>query len=110
MRLAARSSKHKISKYGCNERSYKSDDIHLVPWRVKPVIPLVAETRGGLIQQIRGLLNLCTTLTESNAASGFNPKLNAELSSKFMYNIVSRLHHLAQQCGYDRQVPARNPA
>ena len=27
----------KLSKYGCNERSYKSDDIHLLQWRVKPV-------------------------------------------------------------------------
>ena len=35
----------KVSKYGCNKRSYTSDDIHLLPWRVKPVIPLVAETR-----------------------------------------------------------------
>ena len=35
----------KFSKYGCNERSYRSDDIHLLPWRVKPVIPLVASAK-----------------------------------------------------------------
>ena len=45
---ANRRERQKLSKYGCNERSYKSDDIHLLPWREKPVIPLVAETRGGL--------------------------------------------------------------
>jgi hypothetical protein len=59
----------KLSKHGCNERSHKSDDIHLLPWRVKPVIPLVAETRGGLSQKTRGLINLCATLAESNKRS-----------------------------------------
>jgi hypothetical protein len=58
---------------------------------VKPVILLVVETRGGLSQKIRGLINLCATLAESNAAPGFNPKLKAELTSKFMYNIVSTI-------------------
>ena len=29
----------KLSKYDRNEKSYKSDDIHLLPWRVKSVIP-----------------------------------------------------------------------
>jgi hypothetical protein len=57
---------------------------------VKPVIPLVTETRGGLGQKIRGLVNLCATLAESNAApDGFNSKLKAELTPKFMYKIVS---------------------
>ena len=55
---ANRRERQKLSKYGCNERSYKSDDIHLLPWREKPVIPLVAETRGGLSQKTRGLINL----------------------------------------------------
>jgi hypothetical protein len=81
----------KLSKYGCNERSYKSDAIHLLPWRVKPVISLVTETRGGLSQNTRGLINLCATSAESNAAPGFNPKLKAKLTSKFMYNIVSTI-------------------
>jgi hypothetical protein len=63
----------------------------MLPWRVNSVIPLVAETRGGLSQKIRGLINLCATLVESNAAPGFNPKLKAELTSKFMYNIVSTI-------------------
>ena len=88
---ANRREPQKLSKYGCNERSYKSDDIHLLPWREKPVIPLVAETRGGLSQKTRGLISLCATLAESNAAPGFNPKLKAELTSKFMYNIVSTI-------------------
>jgi hypothetical protein len=74
---AGRKELQKISEYGCNEKSYKSDDIHLLPWRVKPAIPIVAETRGGLSQKIRGLINLCAPLTESNAAPGFNPKLKA---------------------------------
>jgi hypothetical protein len=30
---ASRKELQKISKYGCNERTYKSDDIHLLPWR-----------------------------------------------------------------------------
>ena len=78
----------KLSKYGCNERSYKSDDIRLLPWGDNPVIPLVVETRGGLSQKNRGLINLCATMAELNAAPGFNPKLKAGLTSKFMYNIV----------------------
>jgi hypothetical protein len=41
-------------------------------------IPLVAETRGSLSHNIRGLTNLCATLAESSAVSGFNPKLKAE--------------------------------
>ena len=62
---------------------------YILPWRVKPVIPLVAETRGGLSHKTRGLVNLCATLAKSNAAPGFNSKLRAELTSKkFMYKIV----------------------
>ena len=90
--MAGRKELQKLSKYGCNEKSYKPDNTHLLPWRVKPAIPIVAETRrGGLSQNIRGLISLCATLTESNAAPGFNPKLKAEHTSKFMYNIVSAI-------------------
>jgi hypothetical protein len=63
--------------------------VHL-PYR-EPVIPLIAETRGGLSQKIRGLISLCATLAESNADPGFNPKLKAEVTSKSMYNIVSTI-------------------
>ena len=52
--VANRRELQKLSKYGFNEKSYKSDDIHLLPWREKPVIPLVAETRGGLSQKPEG--------------------------------------------------------
>jgi hypothetical protein len=42
-------------------------------------------------KKVRGLINLCATMAESNAAPGFNPKLKAKLTSKFMYNIVSTI-------------------
>jgi hypothetical protein len=75
---------------------------------VEPVNPLVTETRGGLSHKIRGLISLCTTLAKSNAAPGFNPKLKAELTSKFMYNIVSTIWPNNVSI-HDRLDPTRQP-
>jgi hypothetical protein len=86
---AARREKQKHSAYRRYEEDYKTDDIHLVPWSKKRGIPLVAETRGGLRAHCRALINLCASPAESLLCPGYDPKLKAELSTKFTYSIVS---------------------
>ena len=88
---ATRRERHKDSVYGCYVKDYKTDDAQIVPWSEKRVIPLVAESRGGLSAHCRGLINLCASAAESISCPGYNPKLKAELSTKFAYNIVSAI-------------------
>ena len=88
---AARREKQKHSAYKRYEEDYKTDNTHLVPWSEKRVIPLVAETRGGLSAHCRAFINLCASAAESLSCPGYDPKLKAELSTKFTYNIVSAI-------------------
>jgi hypothetical protein len=89
--IAARREKQNWSAYMRYEEDYKTDDIHLVAWSEKRVIPLLAETRGGLSAHCRALINLCASAADSLSCPGYDPKVKAELSTKFTYNIVSAM-------------------
>ena len=130
---AARREKQKHSAYKRYEEDYKTDTTHLVPWSEKRVIPLVAETRGGLSAHCRAFINLCASAAESLSCPGYDPKLKAELSTKFTYNIVSaiwmnnadmivripldlprniqkRARERSQQCSFPNPTPGLMPA
>ena len=74
----------KISKYQIlHARLYPS-----TPVGIKPHHSVGRQDQRWSLPKIRGLANLCATVAESNADPGCNPKLKAELTSEFMYNII----------------------
>ena len=76
------------------KRAAKADDIHLVPWNEKRVIPFCCCRHERLAEcAIAAPLpsNLCASAAESLSCPGHDPKLKAELFNKFTYNILSAI-------------------